>query len=78
MLVQHVHETEITDAHIGLSDSCILCSQNLLVFICLFDWNRLPTKELELYYLPNGRQNKTRIVNASILCMRQILLTNAL
>ena len=47
----HVHETELIDAHIGLSNSCILCSQNMWAIIGRFDWNRLPTAELERHDL---------------------------
>ena len=55
---QHFHEIEIIDAHNGLTDSCIVCSQNMLAFISRFDWNRLPTAELERHYLQNGRDNQ--------------------
>ena len=58
------HEIEIIDPHIGLSDSCILCSQNLLAFTGSFDWNRLPTAEVERDDLKNGRDHKqTRSVD---------------
>ena len=54
----HFHEIEIIDAHSGLSDSCILCTQKMLAFIGCFDWNRLPTAEWERHYLQNGFDNK--------------------
>ena len=54
----HFHSIEIIDAHNGLTDSCILCSQKMLVFICSFDWNRLPIAELERHDLQNGRENQ--------------------
>ena len=47
----HVHETEIINAHNGLSDSCMLGSQNMLAFISCFDWNCFPIEELERDYL---------------------------
>ena len=55
---QHSHEIEIIDAHNGLTDSCILCIQNMLAFIGSFVWNRLPTAELDCHYLHNGRENQ--------------------
>ena len=55
---QHFHETDIIDAHSGLSNTGILCSQTLWAFICLFDWKRLPTVELERHYLQNGRDDQ--------------------
>ena len=42
----------------GLTDSCILCSQNMLALIGSVDWNRLPTAEWERHYLQNGRENQ--------------------
>ena len=54
----HLHETEIIDPQLGLSDCCILCSQHVSVFIGRFDWNRLPTAEMERQYLQKGRDNK--------------------
>ena len=55
---RHFPDTEIIEAPSGLSDSCILCSQNVSVFISRFDWNRLPTAELERHDLQHGRDNK--------------------
>ena len=54
----HFHEIEFIDAHNGLSDSCILCTQNILALIGFFDWNRLPIAEWERHYLQDGRDNK--------------------
>ena len=59
----HFHEIAIIDAHCGLTDSCILCSQNMLASIGSFDWNRLPTVELERHYLQNGRENNNTECN---------------
>ena len=61
----HFHAIKIIDAHRGLSNSCILCSQNLWAFIGSFDWNRLPAAEIEYHYLQNGRENK----NAECKCI---------
>ena len=58
MCLQHVHQIEVIDAHNGLSDSCILCSQQMLAFIGGFDWNRLPTAELERDCLQHGFGNQ--------------------
>ena len=55
---QHFNGIEIIDAHNGLTDSCILCSQHMLAFISSFDWNRLPTAELERHYLENCRDHQ--------------------
>ena len=52
------HEIEIIDAHNGLSHSCILCSLNLWAFTGRFDWNRLPTVELERHDIQNDRENQ--------------------
>ena len=62
---QHFHEIEIIDAHSGLTDTFILCSQKMLAFIGSFDWNRLPAAELERHYLQNGREN----TNAECKCI---------
>ena len=58
IVFRHFHEIEIIDAHNGLSDSCILCSQAMPALICGFDWNRLPTAEWERHYLQDGRENQ--------------------
>ena len=55
---RHVHDTEIFDAHSGLSDIGILSNQHLWAFIRHVDWNRLPTAELECHYLQNVRDRK--------------------
>ena len=52
------HAIQIIDAHIGLSNSCILCSQDMWAFIISFDWNRLPAAESERHYLQNRRDNQ--------------------
>ena len=54
----HFHGIEFIDAHSGLTNSCILCSQNMLALIGCFDWNRLPTAQWERHYLQNGRDHK--------------------
>ena len=54
VFVQRFHETEITDAHSGLSDTCMLCSQNMYALIGRFDWNRPPIAKLEHHNPQNG------------------------
>ena len=54
----HFHEIEIIDAHDGVNDRCILCTQLKPAFIGWFDWNRLPIAEWERHYLQNGRENQ--------------------
>ena len=56
--VEQIHETKIRYAHSGLSDIRVLCSQNMWAFICKFDWNCLPTAELERHYTKNGNGNQ--------------------
>ena len=55
--LQHVHETEIIDAHNGLGDSCTSRSQHMQALINSFDWKRLPAAELERHDLQHGRDN---------------------
>ena len=60
---QHVHEIEIIDTHNSLSDSCILCSRNMLALIGMFDRNRTPTAKLVRHYLQNGSDKQKQSVN---------------
>ena len=54
----YFYAIQIIEAHNCLSNSCILCSQNLWAFINRFDWNRLPAAEFERHYLQNDRENQ--------------------
>ena len=56
-IFEQLYETQIRCAHSVSSDACIFSSQNRLAFITVFDWNRLPTAELERHDLQNGRDN---------------------
>ena len=56
--VLHFHEIEFIDAHSGLSDGCILCTQHMPALIVFFYWDRLPTAEWERHHVQNGRENK--------------------
>ena len=58
LLVQHVHEIEVLDAHSGLSDIGIWCSQHMLAFISIFDRTRLHLEELERHYVQHGCENQ--------------------
>ena len=58
----HVHEIETSEAYSGLSDNCILRSQNMLTSIASCDRNCLPTAELKRHYLQHGRDHQTNYI----------------
>ena len=51
-----MHTFQIRCVHNGLSNIGILCSQNVLALICIFDWNRLPVTELDRHYVQNDSE----------------------
>ena len=62
-IFEQINETQIRCVYDGLCDIGILCSQNIWAFICVFDWNRLPTAELDRHYLRSGRENPNMMMN---------------
>ena len=57
-IFEQLHVSQIRFAHSGLSDACIFSSQQIWVFISIFDLSRRHTAELERYYLQNVRDNE--------------------
>ena len=60
---EQIHAFQTRYVYIGLSDICILCSQHVLAFICMFYWHRLPIAELDRYYVQHGRENQIQSRN---------------
>ena len=62
-ICEQVHKIQIRCVCKGLSDIGILCSQILWEFICISDWNRLPTAELDRHSLQHCRNNQIQSRN---------------
>ena len=54
-------ESQIRDSHRGLSDICILSSQNWLTFKSIYDSISIAAAELERHGVQNSRDNQYKL-----------------